>query len=322
MLQSCHVKNVTCKREMMGISIKRLESLVDSVVLPFEKFIIDDPRLERYLADPAVAKIHNMAVSKLTVYIYSDIKRAYAYIQQGAKAHREKHIPVENLKEFYTLYFTLCQEWNKNNMEEDDRFGKNLATIEQFVYESFSKEGESKEDFYIYDSEVIHQDMAKMHYKEEQKISAEAFCEEGSIDELDIQDILESCQDLFDAVQERHIEHNEAYFSGVNENLRAYAVILEKNSEFRDLGFSLSKLSDFLEVHLHELPTHAKKGAILVILNAIVEDLIAWTKGVLEEKTAVDIHYLDASLLSSIIQFEMMFAPKQSSEDDDDLEFF
>ena len=320
MLQSCHVKNVTCKREMMGISIKRLESLVDSVVLPFEKFIMDDPRLERYLADPEVAKIHNMAVSKLTVYIYSDIKRAYAYIQQGAKAHREKQIPVENLKEFYTLYFALCKEWNTLHREVDDRFGENLATIEQFVYESFSKEGESKEDFYIYDSEVIHQDMAKMHYKDEQKISAEAFCAEGSIDAFDIQDILEACQDLFDAVQEGRSEYDEAYFLGVNVNLRAYAIILEKNSEFRDLGFSLAKLSDFLEAHLAELPTHVKKGAVLVILKAIVEDLIAWTKGVLEEKTAVDIHYLDASLLSSIIQFEMMFAPAQN--DEDDLEFF
>ena len=306
----------------MGISIKRLESLVDSVVLPFEKFIMDDPRLERYLATPEVAKIHNMAVSKLTVYIYSDIKRAYAYIQQGAKAHREKYIPVENLKEFYTLYFTLCQEWNKNNMDEDDRFGKNLAIIEQFVYESFSKEGESKEDFYIYDSEVIYQDMAKMHYKEEQKISAEAFCSEGSMDECDIQDILEACQDLFDAVQEYDIEHNEAYFSRVNQNLHAYAIILEKSSEFRDLGFSLFKLSNFLETHRLELPTHSKKSAILVVLNAIVEDLIAWTHSVLEEKTAVDIHYLDASLLSSIIQFEMMFCPTQNDESEDDLEFF
>jgi len=306
----------------MGISIKRLESLVDSVVLPFEKFIMDDARLARYLADPDVAKIHNMAVSKLTVYIYSDIKRAYAYIQQGARAHREKHIPVENLKEFYTLYFVLCKEWNKSHMEEDDRFGKNLATIEQFVYESFANKGESKEDFYIYDSEVIHQDMAKMHYKEEQKISAEAFCTEGSIDHHDIEDILESCHDLFDAVQEHQVKYDQAYFSRVNENLRSYAVILEKNFEFRDLGFSLSKLSDFLEAHLADLPTHAKKSAILIILKAIVEDLISWTKSVLEEKTAVDIHYLDASLLSSTIQFEMMFAPSQSDESEDDLEFF
>ena len=164
--------------------------------------------------------------------------------------------------------------------------------------------------------------MAKMHYKEEQKISAEAFCAEGSIDEGDIHDILEACHNLFNTVQERHIKYDEAYFSKINHDLRAYATILEKNWEFRDLGFSLSKLSDFLEIHQSELPGHIKKGAILVILKAIVEDLISWTQGVLVEKTAVDIHYLDASLLSSIIQFEMMFAPAQSDEGENDLEFF
>lgn len=91
----------------MGVSIKRLESLVDCVVLPFEKFIINQPKLARYLSDTEVAKLHNMAVSKLTIYIYSDIKRAYAYVQQGAKAHQEKHIPVENLKEFYILFYFM-----------------------------------------------------------------------------------------------------------------------------------------------------------------------------------------------------------------------
>lgn len=44
-------------------------------------------------------------------------------------------------------------------------------------------------------------------------------------------------------------------------------------------------------------------------------------KTVLQERTAVDIHYLDASLLSSIIQFEMMFSTSKE-EADDDLEFF
>ena len=68
------------------------------------------------------------------------------------------------------------------------------------------------------------------------------------------------------------------------------------------------------------LPNHANKKKILVILNAIAEDLIGWTEAVLKEKTAVDIHYLDASLFSSIIQFEMMLTPE--SEEDDSLEFF
>ena len=310
----------TQKRLNVGISTKKLEALVDEVVLPFEKFIIEDSRLARYLSDPEVAKVHNLAVAKLSIYIYSDIKRAYEYVQEAAKKHKIKEIPVENLREFYSLYFVLCREWNQKNMEVEDRFGKNLEVIEQFVYDSFSKENESKEEFFIYDSPVISQDMAKMHYSDDVKISALAFCAEGSIDELDIQDILESCGELADVVQDYNLEYNEAYFLNVKEYLDSYAKVLEKNFEFRDLGYSLSKLSALLEIHLESLPNHANKKKILVILNAIAEDLIGWTEAVLKEKTAVDIHYLDASLFSSIIQFEMMLTPE--SEEDDSLEFF
>lgn len=310
----------TQKRLNVGISTKKLEALVDEVVLPFEKFIIEDSRLARYLSDPEVAKVHNLAVAKLSIYIYSDIKRAYEYVQEAAKKHKIKEIPVENLREFYSLYFVLCREWNQKNMEVEDRFGKNLEVIEQFVYDSFSKENESKEEFFIYDSPVISQDMAKMHYSDDVKISALAFCAEGSIDELDIQDILESCGELADVVQDYNLEYNEAYFLNVKEYLDSYAKVLEKNFEFRDLGYSLSKLSALLEIHLESLPNHANKKKILVILNAIAEDLIGWTEAVLKEKTAVDIHYLDASLFSSIIQFEMMLTP--ASEEDDSLEFF
>lgn len=310
----------TQKRLNVGISTKKLEALVDEVVLPFEKFIIEDSRLARYLSDPEVAKVHNLAVAKLSIYIYSDIKRAYEYVQEAAKKHKIKEIPVENLREFYSLYFVLCREWNQKNMEVEDRFGKNLEVIEQFVYDSFSKENESKEEFFIYDSPTISQDMAKMHYSDDVKISALAFCAEGSIDELDIQDILESCGELADVVQDYNLEYNEAYFLNVKEYLDSYAKVLEKNFEFRDLGYSLSKLSALLEIHLESLPNHANKKKILVILNAIAEDLIGWTEAVLKEKTAVDIHYLDASLFSSIIQFEMMLTP--ASEEDDSLEFF
>ncbi len=310
----------TQKRLNVGISTKKLEALVDEVVLPFEKFIIEDSRLARYLSDPEVAKVHNLAVAKLSIYIYSDIKRAYEYVQEAAKKHKIKEIPVENLREFYSLYFVLCREWNQKNMEVEDRFGKNLEVIEQFVYDSFSKENESKEEFFIYDSPVISQNMAKMHYGDDFKINALAFCAEGSIDELDIQDILESCGELADVVQDYNLEYNEAYFLNVKEYLDSYAKVLEKNFEFRDLGYSLSKLSALLEIHLESLPNHANKKKILVILNAIAEDLIGWTEAVLKEKTAVDIHYLDASLFSSIIQFEMMLTPE--SEEDDSLEFF
>jgi hypothetical protein len=304
----------------MRINTKHLESLVETVVLPFEKLIVDDPKLSEYIAPPEVAKFHNMAVAKLSVYIYSDITRAYAYIQEGAKAHKEKQIPLESLKEYYTLYFRLCKEWNADHLDANPKFGENIATIEQFVYEAFAKENETKEEFFDYGAETINADLAKMHYKDEEKITALAFHEEGSMDELDIQDVLECQATLHEATTDTHTQHDQAYFANVNAQLQSYAVILEKNIEFRDIGYSLSKLSGLLTLHLDALPSHEKKPTLVVILNAIVEDLISWTESVLKEKTAIDIHYLDASLLSSILQFEMMLTPPQDEEDD--LEFF
>ena len=305
----------------MSISIKSLESLVDSVVLPFEKFIMEAPQLARYLSDPEVSKIHNMAVAKLTIYIYSDIKRAYGYVEEGAKAHRKENIPVHDLKEFYSLYFVLCQEWNQNQPIPNDTFNQNISIIEEFVFESFAYEGEAKEDFFIYGSDTLKQDLNKMHYKEEAKITAEDFYAEGSMDNLDIQDIIECAHELSEIVHDKNIEYDEAYFVRVYEHFLVYAAILEKNMDFRDLGFSLAKLAQFLEKNLSVLPSHPKKKAILVILGSIVEDMLAWAKTVLQEKTAVDIHYLDASLLSSTIQFEMMFTSSKE-EAEDDLEFF
>ena len=304
----------------MRINIKHLESLIETVVLPFEKLIVDDPKLSSHIAPPEVAKFHNMAVAKLSVYIYTDIARAYAYIQEGAKAHKEKHIPLESLKEYYTLYFHLCKEWNAQHLDANPKFSENIATIKQFVYEAFAQENETKEEFFDYGAEIINADLAKMHYKDEEKITAAAFHEEGTMDELDIQDILECSNALHEATTDTFTKHDESYFTNVNAQLQSYATILEKNMEFRDIGYSLSKLSQLLMSHLDTLPSHEKKPSLVLVLNTIVEDLIAWTVAVLKEKTAIDIHYLDASLLSSILQFEMMLTPPKDEEDE--LEFF
>lgn len=261
-----------------------------------------------------------MAVTKLSVYIYANIHKAYELIKKGAAAHKEEMISVENLKEFYTLYFQLCRSWSSEHLKEEDNFNKNLADIEQFVYETFLKEDESKDEFFIYDSDEIKHDLEKMHYKDEEKIDAQSFFNEGSVDEYDIQDIQECSHALLDATNDNNIEYDAKYFDNLKLQFATFAKVLEKNLEFKDLGYSLSKLSLFLETNIIELVTHNNQKTLIMILNSISEDLLSWTNNVLIDKTAIDIHFLDASLLSSIIQFEMIFAPVQ--DDDEDLEFF
>lgn len=303
----------------MRINRKNLEDLIETVVLPFENYILQDERLAQYIQDDDVAKLHNMAVAKLTVQIYSDITLAKEYIQKGATAHKEKLIALPFLKEFYSLYFRLCEEWSEKNVSKNHRFYKNLAEIEDFVYKSFAQEDESKEDFFIFDSQEVDESIEKMHYKDEHKITAQEFFDEGSMDEMDVEDIIESNAEL-SLVIEKDNDFNLEYCNGIIDSLKSYGSVLEKNSEFRDLGYSFFKLATLLEEKDITLLDEKQSRVLSTILYAIVEDMLSWTNSVLIERVAVDIHYLDASLLSSIIQVEMLFQPKE--EDEEDLEFF
>ena len=59
-----------------------------------------------------------------------------------------------------------------------------------------------------------------------------------------------------------------------------------------------------------------------MLLN-LLHDLNAWRENVFITQVARDIHYLDASLLSSCIQIEAIFEEKKADVDgDDEIEFF
>jgi hypothetical protein len=158
-----------------------------------------------------------------------------------------------------------------------------------------------------------------MHYKDSEKMSAKAFFELESIDELEIQDMKESSSELQDTVASSN-SLSVKYIENITIQLDIFARILEKNIEFKDIGFSLSKLSDILKNFKDTLPTHQKAKNIYISLNGIAEDMVSWTRVLFDEQSVVDIHYLDASLLSSIIQIEMLLTA--SEDEDDDLEFF
>lgn len=81
---------------------------------------------------------------------------------------------------------------------------------------------------FIYGSDIIKQDIAKMHYQDEVKITAEDFYAEGSMDDFDRHDILDCCHELSDIVHDKNIDYDEGYFIRVYEHFLTYATILKK----------------------------------------------------------------------------------------------
>jgi YesN/AraC family two-component response regulator len=86
--------------------------------------------------------------------------------------------------------------------------------------------------------------------------------------------------------------------------------------DFEDIAFSLTKLSTLLRT-ISALDKNARK--LHLLLSGIVDDLKRWRYNLFIAKVAEDIHYLDASLLSSCLQIEIEFFGGALEEEELDL---
>ncbi len=101
-----------------------------------------------------------------------------------------------------------------------------------------------------------------------------------------------------------------------------FSSVLSNLMEFKELSFSLSSLADLLgKQNVNELDEDTFKKMLLFLENIII-DLSSWRKIVFIEQSANDIHYMDSSLFSSILQLELIFNTDQKNEDEDDFELF
>jgi len=103
--------------------------------------------------------------------------------------------------------------------------------------------------------------------------------------------------------------------------LNEYNSVIELLTEFEHLVFSIKTLIEFLKSLGDEQFAHENfKNFITQLLN-LLNDLSSWREMIFIKQEAIDIHYLDASLLSSCLQLETIFENKEVDEADN-LEFF
>lgn len=107
------------------------------------------------------------------------------------------------------------------------------------------------------------------------------------------------------------------------DNFQEYAEILEELIDFAHLGFAIRTLTNFLSTLTEDQFQEAKVKQLSSMLLNLLHDLASWRENVFITQVARDIHYLDASLLSSCIQIEAIFEEKSADVGgDDDIEFF
>lgn len=139
-------------------------------------------------------------------------------------------------------------------------------------------------------------------------------------------DIAESLEDLQEAdgeLEEQILMLNQpidkADLHGLSAKLMRYSTVINQMFDFADLAVAVKTLSEFMmELHANDIDDKQYRQLVNYLTN-IKDDLRSWRLTNFVTQNADNIHYLDASLMSSCLQLQMAFMPKSPIDDDDDL---
>jgi len=225
-----------------------------------------------------------------------EVIKRFLYLEEIYKLGLKREDVVSILDEFYSSLKKFMKKYKINDVKLFDIMCE--ALIKYHIDEELLKIYQKEDDFFDFDSEQD-QNIEKMHYTDEQKITAKDFMSESTIDDDDIREIEDllneyhnlSCHELDENYIEKFIAIIEDFISLFN-----YSV------EFKDLAYALTSLKNLL----HGVEITQNKELIKLLLDSVMEDLEKFYYSVFVNQNAVDIHYLDASLVANISQIEII----------------
>lgn len=126
-------------------------------------------------------------------------------------------------------------------------------------------------------------------------------------------------EDLQMAIDTFSMESSRAHLFEIARLFHLHGEVINALIEFLDLGNSVCSLSDFLYgLSDEELSEYA--STVAMQCENVLGDLTQWRLNIFETQVAQDIHYLDSSIFSSILQLQLNLG--ESEDDGGDLELF
>ncbi len=293
----------------MKMTKEKIESLVETVVVPFERRILDDKGLGKYLVDEETRIKYDIGVAKLAVLLLTDEEKAAEYFRRGAQAHNDLAIKREEMQYFLSIFFRLHREWFLKHFQmTKEEYDRRIERFERLFMEAYRpKEANDTQDdgFFTFESEEVDEAIDRMHHEEKRKISAREYASYDEItdDEMHtIREAKERCEHLtglYERLDEKFMEE----FAQMAKELSG---ALFATMEFKDMGYALGIFSEELQGIDVDSLDEQKSELLFALFLQMSDDLIHWIDAVFIDEEAVDIHYFDASFLSNIAQVGLL----------------
>jgi len=221
-------------------------------------------------------------------------------------------------KDIHYIYITskidLLKLRGKNTkkvcrLDNDELFTYRLHFADDVVFSKRVEEEKELEEFFDFDDDgfIDFGDGEESGYDfmhKYEKIDAKTFIENSDISEDEIDEIKDLSEEL-ESILYLHDLLDDDVKSKLIEIFGSYRNLC---ISFVEINSAMNELISMLqEVDVKSIPQDTNR-LILEFIKALQDDLSSWLNNVFIEQSAVDIHYLDASILSSILQIRTMLA--------------
>jgi len=210
----------------------------------------------------------------------------------------------------------LMIDYQKNKIENYNKLLEELL----FIRYGKKKEGSPTKEYLKSDSLLSKEEIEILRNRRGSIISAKEYLDElGEIQE-EIEPLRDIELELIDSINDFEESRSLSDFSIVCAKLEEYIRYMKLLFEFEALASALCSLHHFLS-GLSDEEIDKNSSKLTLYIRNIHSDLSDWRDKIFVSKSAKDIHYLDSSLFSSILQIEMDVKANVSS-DGNDVELF
>ncbi|MEA3354058.1 MAG: response regulator [Campylobacterota bacterium] len=227
----------------------------------------------------------------------------YKYIYQPYD-NKEIEYSLENFLEAYKVKKEEQKESADSDLQQEDEFMDFDDDSEEFM--DFD---DDSDEFMDFDSEedkngIEHsKELMDAFNDSHKKVSASEFLEEYSEDAFDTEDLLDLEEELDSLIAYLLFESKiEEKLDDIVYLLEKYNRFLYRFTEFEELSkvlyglVELLKAADFSKVQ--------RKEMVSKFIVAIIDDLVNWKEHVFVLQDAVDVYYINASILNSFVQLK------------------
>jgi len=297
------------EQAMSQFSKERLNSLMQGVIFTIHDQLQENDKFKEIVLDSDKNLHLNLLFAKFSLSLINVVKEeAIEIFEKILDFLNEFDIDNDEIKDLFLNYFEYFYNWLCSCDYDIDLFESTIKNFEAIVEDSTGIKLELVDDngMLIFKSTIENENIDRDHYVKTSKISAKEFMRDNYMDDDEFRAGIRETIKRFEDIDSFTITITDDYIRSVLDILNKLLVVFEYGHEFKELRSALEIFSNKIKEYNLELLSDKQKILLKEFISNVMEDLIDWNKKVIFEQTAVDVHYLDASINANISQFDMV----------------